>query len=311
MRFIFLIYDSRSGSTYLSKKIYERFSEALVTPEINLCPAIKIMRNAKPTWSILARKLDEGRFFSSLGLSRDAMEKYYDLKSPFPLANFLDHAFFDYASKRGKPDTKVIVIKKGDHFKVVEQIIRLIPGVKFIFLRRDPRGIYESKKRTKRPYRPRETMAWGGVLAAAIRWIQYERFVEKVAFQNRVHIVSFEELGQNEERVLQDIGGFLTVTKRNVFRSEYKIADMEERIHAKAVLPVVNRSEINAWRKKLSKFELLVIETILRKRMGFVGYEPTTRGGIICFVVIPIAVLDMIIKILATFIVRLWGRVIN
>lgn len=307
----FLIYDSRSGSTYLSRKLDEQFSDVMVTPEINLVYAIKAFDQGVPDWKHFSEMLSRGRFFSSLGFEPDELESIYEPSNPHAFQSFLATALERYAAQRGRIGMKNIVIKKGDHFKVADRIIKLIPNAQFIYLRRDPRAIYESKKRTSRPYMAWESMAWAGVLAASIRWYQYEKFAEKLYLKDCIKVVSFEQLATQEQEVLEGLRIYLGVSDLNEAQSSYVVAEKERMIHQKAFEPGIISSELSAWKDNLTPYEATLIEIISATRMEKAGYRIRKPKGCWTFSIIPIAMIEMFFKVIYTYTQRLFYNMKN
>lgn len=302
-RLVFLIYDSRSGSTYFSRKLDSASEEIVVTPEINLVYLLKRTRNSIPNWDQLAFCLEKGRFFSSLGLSKEQLKPLYSPAASNAVGEFIRKALSRYAETRGKCKTKLIVIKKGDHAKVYEDILKVFPDAIFLYLRRDPRAIYSSKKRTSRPYKEKETMGWAGVLAACLRWTAYENAAKKIEKKNRLMRIDFESLASDEMAVMVEICEGLDV-KLEEQNDTYMIAEKEQLIHAKAHRRSIDVNQIHSWRGELTGFEKKVMDLVLGKQLRQIGYSKKTETGMKDVWVLGVAVCDLCFRLFSTYLHR-------
>ncbi len=146
----FIIYDSRSGSTFLSKQLHE-FDDLFVTAESAFISRIldsKIISKK----SINANKIVDFLFqeihFTELKIDKDILTfKINDLINTEKLTNksliqLIIDLQFSSASK-----VKYILIKHP-LFEHLDTMNVMFPECKFIHLIRDPRGVHNSKRKS-------------------------------------------------------------------------------------------------------------------------------------------------------------------
>ena len=195
MKLVFLISDSRSGSTFLARRLHNAFQNIAVTPELSLLPTMRLAkRNNRFSGSELHFALTQGRFFEVLGNVEYPFDKEQILTRK-DMALFVTNALAAFGrSQYPSREITQIIIKKGHHAWCIDDIRKTFPGSTFICLSRDPRAVYESKKRTVRPYRPWEKMGWAGVTVTTLRWLQYEKALCKIAKTDAAIQVKYEDL---------------------------------------------------------------------------------------------------------------------
>ncbi|MCS4502496.1 sulfotransferase [Arhodomonas aquaeolei] len=299
---VFLVYDSRSGSTYFSRKLDENTSDIVVTPEVNIEYAARLVCAHGAGEDEVVSALERGRFFSSLGVNSSLVRQRKGEFGKKLLRNIVREALGVYCERRGKKNTSTVVIKKGNNLNVWRCLLDVFPESRFIYLRRDPRAVFSSKKRTRRPYYPEEFMGWAGVLWAARVWSRYEKNANRVANSGRMMMIRFEDLASREVYTFHSVCDWLGSTwgddRCAAGGKGYFIAPKEREIHGKALSSSVDRNAIESWKGELNKFEVSVLEFLLKKSMSKAGYEVSLRSRLWGGLVVPIAVVDFLVRLL-------------
>lgn len=280
-RVAFLMVNSRSGSTYVSRAIHEHLPDVAVPPEIDLGPAVEAWERAPLSAESARRALDRGRFFAALEASGDDFESRFVAEFNRDLPRAV-RAFIDQYGSDHVPSGGVIVLKKGTHAFKVAQLLRWFPEASFVSLHRDPRAVYESKRRTPRPYRPGQTMAWLGVFGSAVRWQQFTQAMLRIEKEHGGPVLTYERFMGNEIAELQRLADYWGVsppvadgTNRN-----YIIPVREQQIHSGATAGTFDAHKRTAWRTELSDKDVWVTEWLTRASMARLGYDRTAKAGV-------------------------------
>lgn len=272
LRISFLVSDSRSGSTYLARMMHERFKGVVVTPEISLREAMRAHKRNPDDIEAIGQALDNGRFFSALGVDRTkAMNTY----QPGDAKNFGLFVFqmFREAYSNEKPEH--IIVKKGHHVFDAARIKRFFPSAQFICLYRDPRAIFESKRRTKRPYWPKENMAWAGIVGSVLRGKKYFGHMIKIEESQKSIRLKFEDLVESDSTVLVRLTEFLSAEilgDQEVLKKNYIIPSREEAIHPGAKSPSINQQSVDAWKIELTHVEQSIVDLLTKSERKVLGY---------------------------------------
>jgi len=296
----FLIYDSRSGSTILSKTLAEKDTSLYVTPEIGLIQLMQCTRNFDTKNELVKFLLTEINkpAFRNVVLNQSSHEivnntvqqftgKFFTTSSktkksklevnPQQFANLMIEIHLN--SKKTCSKKKYILVKNGSHVNNIDRLrATLGDQTKFVFLHRDPRDVIESKLRTKRPYHDFETMAWGGVFLAAIRWKLFAyKALKKNCLHTPIHFVAYEDFACEHRlttnRILRYLGVATSENSAKHRNVEYQIPEMETKIHSSALAGTPTGLMIGNWKNKLGKREVVTVETVCKKQMLQLGYN--------------------------------------
>ena len=278
MKIIFLVYDSRSGSTLLSREIAAWFPEVYVTPEIRFD---SLFRRSKRWWrgtgpegvrALLARD----RVLQKLELdSADATRLIAGTHGTRDLVE----ALVTMLSKRdGHGSPAKVIIKSGLHLRVWPQIVAAVPEASFIYMVRDPRAVIASKLATERPYHPGQRMAWAGAFVAALQWRWYCRLARRLGEHAPLLRVAYEDLLARHADVLGSISGFLA-SPLGAGGADYRVPAAERAIHARVMSAGLDGERAEAWRKELAAGDQAVIELACGSEMQRFGYQRELRIG--------------------------------
>jgi len=315
----FLVYDSRSGSTFLAKRLTEDVNNVIVTPEIGFDYLFKHRMKNKPIWTDLIRKMYKGHEFINLNISQQELAK-----------EFIHHTSLDILQgiklilkkwlKNNYNLTEYsgwIIVKNGSHLKYIDNISQIFnKKIPFIYILRDPRAVINSKYNTRRPYYPEENMVWSGLLLTVLRWKIYYQKIRK-AKEKGVPIlkVKYEDLIYKTDDVIGTIKSFLNIKdlkkdKVTQLKAGYNIPEKEKHIHKLTNKPYGVEERIYSWKKELSPFKVRVIEAICSKEMMNEGYSLMYHDNIIVRSILIVTILpDMIYSLLRHFLILIKQKI--
>lgn len=273
----FLLSDSRSGSTFVARNIHEHIQGVVVTPELNLNWAIRLITSGSMDSSAIIAALERGRVFEALRQSSDG---FADELMTTNFATAIRGRMAKFVAETGGDGIKWVVIKKGHHAMQAESLRALFPEAKFICLHRDPRAVYETKRRTDRPYVACETMAWSGVAGTTWRWRQYTRRLFEIEENFGGVRLRFEDLSQNLGGAINDVARALSAARQDGAKSAYTIASKEVGIHDGARKERIDLVNAEKWRFALGGRDIAVIEALTKVEMTRLGYTPVSTVGL-------------------------------
>lgn len=277
MKLVFLVYDSRSGSTLLSRELSDAFADVVVTPELRFDGLSKYTDSwlDSASSSELAGLLCRYRFDSKLGWSFEALRK--SLSQPRPqagLEGIIQTLVESLAAASERPPPAVAVIKSGMHLRVWRRIRRRLPRASFIYMVRDPRAVVHSKLNTPRPYVKGQTMAWAGVFAASLRWRLYCAKVDSIlASGGEIHVVRYEDLLETHDEIMIGLADFLGCPP-SPHVGRYAVPPAEQAIHRNVEVDGIVVERMSAWRDSLHANDQATIEIICGNYMRRWRYLP-------------------------------------
>jgi hypothetical protein len=288
METVFLVYDSRSGSTLLSKNIVMYLDKVFVSPEVCFNHLFKKTNRLKQS-EFMYKNYDEfvrKNYINNLFLSKETINKIINKHSnKMDAVSLIKDLFSIYMNQNFFADSQQIILKKGEHLFSWKRINRIFQNnVKYIFMYRDPRAVVNSKLKTKDPYFPYESMAWGGSILASIRWWQYSK-VARAAKRNGADMleISYENFLTSPRTEIGRISSFLSLPfyESKKQSNYFNIPEKEKSIHGLVFSDKFHKDRILAWRSELAKKDIQVIEAITYKEMKLRGYNPENRLSLI------------------------------
>jgi len=152
MKLFFILYDGRSGSTFLSKLLAEK-ANILIPHESNFISTILSLKSKgrasideDELEVIIDTILNEEKFKDWDFDKNELLELFGKYEFPVDIKTVISYILERHAEKLGgKFDA--IGIKKGSYLKNYNELIDLFPDAKFICLIRDGRAVYNSKKK--------------------------------------------------------------------------------------------------------------------------------------------------------------------
>lgn len=279
-----MVYDSRSGSTLLSRKLSESLKDVAVTPEIGFDSLLKQSRTSFSLEQARAvvRELYASGDFRNIGVEPLVLEvKLSAIPEPISKADLIGLTLILWQEASGMAGSNIIV-KNGTHALYWREIsMAMKESARFIFVYRDPRAVINSKLRTLRPYHGHEVMAWGGSLLAALRWRRYSSIMRMAAKAGlEVLEVKYEFLLPFTEREVTRVAEFLDTEAMLVKEvGNYVIPEAERNIHTLVSAGEIKTERGEAWMHELSVFDRNVIESLCMSEMSSRGYAPVDRHG--------------------------------
>lgn len=255
LRSIHLLYDSRSGSTLLSRLIKETF-DVFVTPEFNFL--FYVMRRRWPylTRMELMYYINRDRKFDDLKMDKDVFISKFPLLIDVSLfCHELDVRFFENFGK------DVIVYKKGNNLFVAKQLIQHSKSLSgFVGIIRDGRGVFNSKRNsiyslTNEPFEVNPTLA-------AKKWLDYNQELLGLheSYPDKVILLRYEDLVKDSNAELNRIKDFF---KLNVSPTKvtYTVSDRYGQIHSN-IQKDPDKDIMQKWQTELSKEEIVQFQEI-------------------------------------------------
>lgn len=273
---VFLLYDSRSGSTLLSRLLND-FKDIGVTVESNFMVSLlkleKYFLVVEPDFELIAQKIINMDRFKNLKINENDIIQ--DMKQkPITIGAFVENLLNIYFS-REKPGADIWIIKDGSNGHFARYIIETLPTAKFIHIIRDGRAVLNSRMKTVNPYGNKKSMS-RDPLTTARHWVRLVSTIDTVSTDYPEHFleVKYEDIIINTDRELQRIREFLGLHPCRIDTSSQdnyysKIVKKEQMIHT-----LVNEepkiARCNAWKKELPDnyrklFELIAGNTLKQK----------------------------------------------
>lgn len=260
---IFLMYDSRSGSTFLSNSLAS-CSNSIVPHESNFI--INILKQTKKFNFYINNKEDLNKIIDDIYKEKkfnDWKITKYQIISQFSSSNYPIHAKNLILSilniYKNKNKDHFIVIKKGSYIFYYNDIQKVFPNSKFIFLIRDGRAVCNSKLK----YEPFKSEY--NAITAAKRWnFIISKMRKEANDNNNILIIKYEFFLTAKEKELSKIINFL-----NIDYSQKGYLDMAERYTK--VHKNINKGPLgertDAWKHELKYINILLFEMVSYKML--------------------------------------------
>lgn len=270
----FLDYLSRSGSTLLASKLSQ--IEGIVT---TLEP--KLVKHSSVDSANLENQEDQLKYMDFLYSQPKFLTWRVDREQ---LKNALNKHDFpkDFTTvlqellllKYPKKPTQKWLIKGGGFYCLnLDDYLALYKEFKVIFIIRDPRAIYNSQINS------RDSVRQGPMEDNLIRFISRFRKLHKVLsnpkYKKVVKLVSYEDLVDREDEVINDILSFMGVNNQKSDNDQYfkQIPDSQIHLHQNVEKGVGLLERKEAWQNELDPKQIGALNLCLSKEMSFYGYE--------------------------------------
>jgi hypothetical protein len=271
-----LVYDSRSGSTFLANLLV-KYLGAAIPPETNFISGIfrKYVRstidNEKDLQAILDVVYADNKF-SDWQIQRQELDQYIEKKYPISLKNFILQICSLYRTKN-YPNSQILGLKKGAYLLNYQRMKETFPKAKFIEIIRDGRAVFNSKKHsiysvTGKPF---ETDPY----KSAQEWCRMTSLFREVSQKYPTETISirYEQMIQNPEDTVERLGQFLKV--KQLDESDLKTYAVPERygkLHQNInKKPLQER--IDAWQKTLTSKEIYIFEAAAYQHLLQANYK--------------------------------------
>ena len=287
MRFAFLIYVARSGSTLLARHLDAVSADLLVTPEWNVpITALRLgeARLAALDAQALARLLKLDRQIGNLELPEaelDALAR----RCAGGGARALVEALVDaHAARRGRAP-KLVLIKNSAALFVADRLVEVFPDARFVHVYSDGRGVVSSLIHTESSYDPGHPMGRGDALHCTRLWLRY--LDELDAFERRqpgrvlpVRYETFLEAPEaNAAALAAELATRLGVELQpGAGAGRFAVPARERGLHALVESgPVAARAQ--GWQRELPRALGIAIEAAAAPRLRQLGYPEHFLAG--------------------------------
>ncbi len=280
MRFAFLVYLGRSGSTFLARSLDAVSRDLLVTPELNFIVTAALAGDTTMralSADELVRFVRRDLQIANLDLSDaelDARTRACAGQGARALAETLVGA---HAEKRACAP-RVVVVKKSVAHLAVERLLEVFPEALFIHIRRDGRAVVSSLIHTESVYDPGHMLGRGDPVHAARLWVKQMRSVEEAAKRHprRVLEVAYESLLRAPEAELESLRAALASRMGVELRgpggdSAFVVPERERQLHRLVSEPAVEE-RADSWRTELGRANGIAVEAIEREWLRRLGY---------------------------------------
>ncbi len=270
----FLVYQSRSGSTFLSRLLNEN-KHLSVTPEADFNYAFvyknKPLRNIFDVENILD-EFFESKKSKSWNFNKQELQNEL-LKIPFPI-KFSDFLNTLLSLHYGQNNLKMIVFK-GVFANKIPQLKKQFPQAKFILISRDFRAVYNSQTKTIN-FNTGKPMSKNPYLAS-LEYRLLTHFIETYAEKDCFQHVVYEYLIENQESVLATIYNFVGVLKEKSEGDNYMGILSQEHIsiHTNVNKPA-QKQRMAAWKDELDPVYISIIQSLAGKSLLKNGYAVET-----------------------------------
>lgn len=280
MKFAFLIYVSRSGSTMLAKQLSMYSPDIVMLPEFNLLDillnegdeAVKEMGAPK---ILELMKLD--RQLINLNFSADMLQEIANRNAGKNIKSIIEDVISHYASMQSR-NPVFVILKKGSYLFRYKQLHSLFPEAIFLHIYRDGRAAINSMIHTYRPYYPNEKFLRGDIVYAARRWKNYLGKVHSLKKENLIPVVEirYEDLCLSPEETVRPFISKIGIAYDESYESNaistFDVGSQEKTIHSRIHdAPILKR--IEAWKKELPIWQGTAIEMQIGHVLEANGYD--------------------------------------
>jgi len=280
MRFAFLIYVARSGSTLLARHLDAVSADLLVTPEWNVPIAAMRVGEARLRSldaPALARFLKLDRQIGNLELGDAALDGVARECAGQGARALVEALVREHAARRGR-DPKLAVIKNSASLFVADRLIEVFPEAHFVHVYRDARGVVSSLVHTESSYDPGHAMGRGDPLHCAHLWLRYLDALDAFAARHpgRVTSLRYEDFLAAPERGAAELAAGLA-TRVGVelgpaaAAGRFAVPARERGLHALVESSAVG-ARADGWKRELERDAGIAVEARVRPRLHALGY---------------------------------------
>jgi hypothetical protein len=279
VKFLFLAYVSRSGSTFLAKLMARHLEGVVVLPEFRLVEILLSHGEGavqKMSAGELAGLTELDHQFYSLGLSPHEVMEAAERSQGQGIMPFVAELASLYRD-RNQMSGELFVVQIGLFWDAFDcGLMKSFSSPKLLHIFRDPRGVANSLLRSKDPY------FFGEVMGRGDAWFiarEYSHVMERwrsylAGGGGNAREIKYEEFLRSPDehiRELADWTGTAFDPAGQVGR--LNIGEREKPLHPLADGPPrTDRSR--AWQGELAAWQGVTLETIARPVMMARGYEP-------------------------------------
>lgn len=269
---IFLTYNSRSGSTFLSQLLNE-YSDITVGLEANIPDGMVYGPYCINAEESLEKYLDEiynNEKFKSWEINRSELKNELISIGKFPIS-FIELLQILLKLYFKDDPAKVWIHKCGHYIRFHEKIRKQLPNTKFVYVNRDPRAIFNSQKNSINSYTGLPMHTNPGIFLHEYK--ATHNYIIKYKKANWLHIIDYENLIKNPDNEVSNLLKFLEVSNEKNIKEDYylKIPAKQKHLHKNLQSDPI-QSRMNSWKYKLNNFEIVFLQYYLKKELKFHAY---------------------------------------
>jgi len=275
----FLAYLNRSGSTLLARLLNEYRDiavgiEGLEPRFLHHEPERFRLRDPDELDCWLNRVYQDDRKFRYWGIDRNRLQKSL-LKTGFPISfhEFLRACLELYF--RNDP-ARVLIHKAGRHFHNLKKSQKVFPGWKYVYIDRDPRGIFNSQKKSLDSVtrRPMNTDIVGFALYYKNQQIRIRNYRKKPEFSEQFILVHYENILNDREDLARILNFFHCSGQKSPPGKSYREQlPREQRYLHQLVSEKPHLGRVTAWQKELRYDEIAFLNRVLKRQLKDNGYD--------------------------------------
>ena len=271
-KLIFILYDSRSGSTLLASLLnrYRGIDVTLESAFVSRIMEINTKSTLQNVNKLIDYLYDEVQFVELNINKQELTSELLSIKDRLTKKSIIEKIVNIYFKDKAS-SSKYWVIKHPP-YNYIEELISMFPEVGFLQIIRDGRAVFNSKKRSKSI---EGNYMESNPIISALDWRL--KIKKSNSFQNHVTTIRFEDLIENTETCLSNYLDNLELNdidkEETKLQKDYflKIGNAQKDIHQNVdKKPTV--SNIDKWRKELTKKDILVYNFVNRKVLLENGY---------------------------------------
>ncbi len=276
MRFIFLSYVNRSGSTFLANQL-SKSKEICVCPEAHILLELFLISPHKTihpkTKDRLKKLFIDDKKYNNWRLDAEALK---DIKSNFTNFDCFCH-IINYYLKINAPAAHIIVFK-------AERLIELYnnytspslfqKNILWISLIRDCRAVYNSQRRTNWPGSNKKMS--NNPVRTAIFWKTFVKKTVSYQKQNNFLVIKYENLISQPDITISEIGLYFNIKLTNLLAKSGTLFPRLHTDHKKLhcnidSLPIEDK--ITKWEFLQKKNDTKLIEIIAGEELSVFDYN--------------------------------------
>ncbi|WP_308990373.1 sulfotransferase [Mariniflexile litorale] len=271
----FIIYDSRSGSTFLSKQLHE-FDNLFVTAESAFISRIldsKIVHTKNVSPELIVDFLYKEIHFIELKIDKNIL--LLEIKNLINDGKLTNKSLIKIIIDLQLTTTKDInwILIKHPLFEHLDTMSRMFQECKFIHLVRDPRGVHNSKRKS---INLNGDVFSNNALKTSLKYRYKVKKVLDFEINNKEQVLNIRycDLMLKNKETLEKCLGFLGVSnsKNNTKKYFKEIGINQRHLHTNVESNAIE-SKIYSWKKELPKMDIQIISYYCKDIIAHFNFE--------------------------------------
>ncbi len=276
LRFNFLTYANRSGSTVFARRLAMRAPSLLVIPEFRL-PGMLLAYGDASVRRMSTTKLHQllsldTQLYESLMLGPQDVWDVAQDNAGAGIRAVLEDIARRYGTSVGNPST-VVLIKGSGALRYPKSIKALFPEARFLDIVRDGRAVVNSMLRTPVLWHDEELMGRNDVYHCAGQWSDFLGHTKRLAAELPFLELRYEHLLTDETELLKRVCSFLDIefAREPQTSPAFEVSEREQRIHP-LLMEELSLDRETAWKNELPRWQGLAIEARIGRSLNRYGY---------------------------------------